>query len=360
MTNAIEKPKENRLENLIKTDSIKRRFEEVLGKKASVFMSSVIAATKANSALGDCEPSSVLSAAMQAATLDLPINSSLGFCYIVPYSGVGQFQIGFKGLIQLAQRTGLYETMNAAIIHEGQLVSEDEFTGEYVFKKERISDKIIGYLFYFKLLNGYKKQVYWPIEKVEKHAKRYSKTYAKGIGRWKEDFDAMALKTVVIEGLKKWGPMSIEMQTVQKAIISDQAVIDVESGDVKDFPDSVKEEVTKAETTSSRLKQAIKVEPTQSEIEKKEQLLKQAASIKSEPVSEVVPEEVNVGDQEGLTKEKVSKIKSAMDRYSDPDELTEYFNGLPQEAKVHIEIKGYYASNWKILSNARKNKLEGK
>lgn len=279
MPGEIKKQDESRIEFLIKTDTIKKRFEEVLGKKAAVFMSSVIAATKANPALSQCEPTSILAAAMQAATLDLPINASLGFCHIVPYSGQGQFQIGYRGLIQLAQRTGLYETMNAALIHEGQLVSEDEFTGEFVFKKERTSDKVVGYLFYFKLLNGYRKQVYWPKEKVEAHGKRYSKSFTNDKGRWKLDFDAMALKTVVIEGLKKWGPMSVEMQAVQKAITTDQGVIDVETGEVLDFPDANKDEVQTAQPTSSRLSKVIDVEPTPEEVKKAEELKAQAAKV---------------------------------------------------------------------------------
>lgn len=256
MTNEIQ-VKENRLEAMIKAPAIRERFNEVLGKKASVFMSSVISAYKTNKNLGECEPMSVISAALQAASLDLPINQSLGMAHIVPYSKVGQFQIGWKGLVQLAQRTGLYETMNASLIHEGQLVSEDEFTGEFVFKKERISDKVIGYLFYFKLLNGYRKQIYWPKEKVEAHAKRYSKSFSHENGRWKLDFDAMALKTVVIEGLKKWGPMSIEMQTVQKAISTDQAVIDIK-GEVVEYPDAPEEQKDEPKTQSEGLKQAVK------------------------------------------------------------------------------------------------------
>lgn len=263
MSNEIAKAVPNRLEGLIKSETIKNRFNEVLGKKAAPFISSVISAYKSNKALGECEPMSVISAALQAATLDLPINQSLGMAHIVPYSGVAQFQLGWKGLVQLAQRTGLYETMNVTEVYEGQLVKEDEFTGEYEFRKERSSDKVIGYLFYFKLMSGYRKQTYWSKEKVEKHAKRYSKTYAKGIGRWKEDFDAMAKKTVVIDGLSKWGPKSVEFQAVQRALVSDQGVIDLETGEVKDFPDNPQEEVKPAENMSSKLSQVVETVATE-------------------------------------------------------------------------------------------------
>ena len=257
MSNEIVAKPETRLEGLIKGDSIQKRFNEVLGKKAAPFISSVISAYKSNKSLSECEPMSVISAALQAATLDLPINASLGMAHIVPYGGVAQFQLGWKGLVQLAQRTGLYETMHVTEIYDGQVVSANEFTGEFEFQEAKLSDKIVGYLFYFKLISGFKKQIYWSKDKVEKHAKRYSKTYAAGKGRWKDDFDAMAKKTVVIDGLSKWGPKSVEFQAVQKALTTDQGVIDVETGEVMDFPDNPKPEVVQAESTSSKLSQVV-------------------------------------------------------------------------------------------------------
>jgi len=158
---------------------------------------------------------------MIAATLDLPINAALGMAHIVPYSGVGTFQMGWKGFVQLGLRSSQYKTMNATVIYEGQLVKNDQFTGEVEFKAEKSSDKVIGYLFYFKLLNGFEKYTYWTKEQCEAHAKKYSASYKKGYGKWSDDFDSMALKTVTKMGLSKWGILSLELQ---KAITEDESV----------------------------------------------------------------------------------------------------------------------------------------
>lgn len=210
-----------RIKSLAETEGMKKRFSEVLGVRANAFLQSVVSAYTANTKLSECEPLSVLSAAMIAATLDLPINSSLGMAHIVPYKGIGTFQMGWKGFVQLGLRSGQFKTMNATVVYEGQLVRNDQFTGEVEFKQERISDKVIGYLFYFKLLNGFEKYTYWTKEECEIHAKKYSfmyKTYNSGV--WKDDFNAMALKTVVKSGLSKWGLLSLQMQT---AVINDES-----------------------------------------------------------------------------------------------------------------------------------------
>lgn len=251
-----------RIKSLAQTDQIKRRFEDMLGKRAPAFISSVISAVSANQKLSECEPMSVFSSAAVAASMDLPINSSLGFAHIVPYQGVAQFQIGWKGFIQLAMRTGQYKTINAAIIYEGQLKDENPFTGEMEFQKERFSDKVIGYLLYFKLLNGFEKYFYMTNEEVESHAKRYSKAYQydvrekKQSSQWTTGFDAMALKTVVKMGLSKYGVLSIDMQ---RAMEVDQAEV-TDGGEVKSYPDAPEPEpVTQApaSTKPSRLKEAV-------------------------------------------------------------------------------------------------------
>lgn len=211
-----------RIESLINSDAVKKRFQELLGKHAAGFISSVISATKANKALSECEPMSVISAAAIAASLDLPINPSLGFAHIVPYKGIAQFQIGWKGFVQLAMRSGQYKSMNATTVLEGQLVKWNRFTGEMEFQDEAKSDTVIGYLLYFKLNGGFEKYFYMTAEQCEAHGKRYSKSYAKGTGQWKENFDSMALKTVVKQGLSKYGTLSIDMRT---AIVMDQAVV---------------------------------------------------------------------------------------------------------------------------------------
>lgn len=339
----------SRLEGLVRTESIQKRFKEVLKDKAATFLSSVISASKANPALEKAEPMSLLSAAMIAATLDLPINPSLGFAHLIPFSGNVQFVIGWKGIVQLALRSNQYKTIHPTIIYEGQITKHNRFTGEMEFKDEKKSDKPEGYLLYFKLLNGFEKFFYMTKGEVEVHGKKYSQMFKAGKGFWVTDFDNQALKTVIKLGLAKFGPLSVEMQ---KAFTSDEGVIDV-SGEVKEYPDNIPDEpvVEEAQTTSSRLKQAIDVAPTPSEIETKKKLKEQAESLKNEPHEPVKAPKVGVGE---LTLEKVSQIKSQMDICTNTENLTEFYNSLGQEAMNHPDIKPYYASNWKMLKSAKK------
>ena len=147
-----------------------------------------------------------------AASLDLPINQNLGFAYIIPYKDEAQFQMGYKGYIQLAMRTGQYQTINAAEVYEGEIVKQNRFTGEYEFG-EKTSDKIIGYIAYFKLVNGFEKYLYMSIEEMQAHAKKFSKNYKGGTDKWGlTDFHSMAIKTVLKRLISKYGILSIEMQ----------------------------------------------------------------------------------------------------------------------------------------------------
>jgi len=212
------------LHALLKTTTIKSKFSDVLEKKAPAFMSSVVSAVSANKHLQNCEPMSIISSAMVAATLDLPINPQLGMAHMVPYKGVATFQIGWKGIYQLAMRSGQYLTINIAQVNEGELVKHDKFKGTMEFDAEqKRSDKVIGTVLYFKLLNGFEKWFYMTTVQLEAHAKRYSQNYKKyGTGVWKDNFPAMCEKTVAKLGLSKFGPLTVEMQIAFK---SDQAAI---------------------------------------------------------------------------------------------------------------------------------------
>lgn len=237
--------KNQSVQGLLKAPAVRAKFDEVLGKRSPAFISSIITAVNATPALRECNPMSVVSAASIAAAIDLPINPSLGFAHIVPFKGVAQFQIGWKGFVQLAMRTGQYKTMNAAKVFDGQLKRHDPFTGEMEFDASVVSEKVIGYVLYFKLLNGYEKYFYMTREECLSHAKLYSASFRKGFGVWVENFDAMALKTVVKLGLSKYGVLSIEMQT---AMETDQAVI---SEDGKhNYVDSTATEVPPAQATT--------------------------------------------------------------------------------------------------------------
>ena len=209
-------------------DLVKNKLNELLGKNAATFATGVLQVVNSNQMLVNADPASVFSAACMAATLDLPINNSLGFAYIVPFRNnkanktEAQFQLGYKGFVQLAQRTGQFKKISSAVVYEGQLVSEDPLLG-YVFDwSNKSSDKAIGYVAYFQLLNGFEAYLYMTKNEATAHAMRYSQTFKKGYGVWNDNFDAMALKTVLKLLLSKQAPLSIQMQT---AIAADQAII---------------------------------------------------------------------------------------------------------------------------------------
>jgi recombination protein RecT len=254
---------EDRLKSLMATPSIRSRFEEMLGKRSASFMSSIVSAVNSNKALKECDPMSIISSAAVAASMDLPVNPSLGFAHIVPYKGVAQFQMGWKGFIQLAMRSGQYRTINLAPVMEGQLTKHNPFTGEMEFSAESISDKRIGYLLYFKLINGYEKYFYMTEEQCHAHAKRYSASFAKGYGRWAEDFEAMALKTVCKLGLSKYGILSLDMQ---KALEVDQAEID-EHGAASYVDRATDITPPQDKTKQSRLKKLMPKAETVSQVE---------------------------------------------------------------------------------------------
>lgn len=197
--------------------AIQKRFQEVLGDEtmSRSFMASVLSAINATPALMQCDPFTVWGAAMQAASLNLPVDKNLGFSAIVPYGGKAQFQIMRSGYIQLAQRTREYKTINASVVFEGEIIENNPVTGEIVFSKEpnaaRDNDdesKIVGYAAYMRLLNGFEKTIYWSKEKVAAHATKYSKSASKDSSLWTTNFHAMALKTVLKSLLLKWGPLS--------------------------------------------------------------------------------------------------------------------------------------------------------
>ncbi|HEP2422929.1 TPA: recombinase RecT, partial [Streptococcus pyogenes] len=159
---------------------------------------------------------SIYAAAMKAAVLNLPIEPSLGRAYLVPYKGQAQFQLGYKGLIELAQRSGQYKNINAGIVYKSQLISYNPLFEELILDFSKPQDEIVGYFAAFKLFNGFEKVSFWTVEKVTAHGKKFSKSFASG--PWKTDFDAMAQKTILKDILSKYGPLSVEMQ---KAIEED-------------------------------------------------------------------------------------------------------------------------------------------
>lgn len=213
------------VKGMLETPAFKKKFEEMLGKKAAGFISSIIAVTNSSNYLMKADPATVIGAAAQAAMLDLPINQSLGFAYIVPYKGAAQFQLGYKGYIQLAQRSGQYIDIGAKTVYEGELEYENRLLDKFRFG-ERTSDKVIGYLAYFRLTNGFEKMLYMTIDEAQAHAKKYSQNYKGGTDKWGlADFNVMAEKTVLKRLLSKYGPLSIESVQMSQALANDGGVI---------------------------------------------------------------------------------------------------------------------------------------
>jgi recombination protein RecT len=212
---------------LVTSGSIKRRFEEMLDKEASGFITSLLSLKQDK--LQGVDTMTILGSAFKAAALKLPIDPNLGYAWIVPFNNTvnnqkvkqAQFQLGYKGYIQLAQRSGQYLRLNVTEIFEGQLKSYNSLTEELILDMDnKLSDAVIGYAAYFKLINGFEKTVYWTKDKVTKHAKRFSKAF--NSGPWQSDFDAMAKKTVLKHTLSTWGILSIEMRTAQ---VADNSII---------------------------------------------------------------------------------------------------------------------------------------
>lgn len=227
------------LKSVLKAPSVAEQFQNALGNNSSSFVASVIDLYNTDKGLQECNPNQVVMEALKAAVLKLPINKSLGYAYVLPFKNKGvptpTFIMGYKGLIQLAMRTGQYRYINADVVYEGELAGKDKLTGSIDFSGEKTSDKIVGYFAHIELMNGFRKTLYSEVRDIAKHAKMYAPTlkYSRdvtvdslmklagkeptGIG-WKGNFDSMAIKTVLRELLSKYGYLSIEMQN---AIVQD-------------------------------------------------------------------------------------------------------------------------------------------
>ena len=223
--------------------TVQQKLIELLGKNAQSFATSVLQVVNSNDTLKNADPQTVFSAACMAATLNLPINNNLGFAYIVPFRNnkanrtEAQFQLGYKGFIQLAQRSGQFKRINACATY-----SDD--TEQTVYERltsllpKKPTGQITGYIAYFQLLNGYEAHLAMSIEELNAHSQKYSQTAKKGFGVWKNNFDAMAQKTVIKLLLSKQAPLSIDTP-LATAVQADQAVIhDVDGEQVFIYEDN--------------------------------------------------------------------------------------------------------------------------
>lgn len=201
-----------------------KRLEDTLGSKTSQFIASVLSLSNSDPKLVGCDPSKLFNTCLLAASINLPINPNLGFAYVIRYKDDIQLQLGWKGFIQLAQRSGQFKRINCSDVREGEIAKRDRLTGEIEFDwlddAEREKKQVIGYVAYFELLNGYQQTLYMSKAEVEAHAKKYSQTYKQGFGVWKDNFDAMARKTLIKRILNQFAPLSVDMA---KAMEYDQA-----------------------------------------------------------------------------------------------------------------------------------------
>ena len=231
---------------MIQSDGYKKLINNTLvdPKRAAGFVTAITSAVATNPALQECDAGTILSAGLLGETLQLSPSPQLGQYYLVPFNDrnrgckVAQFQLGYKGYIQLAIRSGQYKKLNAMAIKEGELISYDPLNED--IEIERSQAPTIGYYAMFEYLNGFRKVIYWSREKMEAHALQYSQGYRahKGYTFWEKDFDSMAIKTMLRQLISKWGRMSIEFQ---KAYEADMGVIR-ENNDI-DYVDNVPDDI---------------------------------------------------------------------------------------------------------------------
>ena len=226
MTNQVANTQQITVKQFVNMNSTKKRFEDVLGKRAPQFMSSLISIVNSDQNLQRVEAASVINSALVAAALDLPINPNFGYMYIVPYNGQAQPQMGYKGYIQLAQRSGQYRKITVAELYDDEFISWDPLMEELKYEAHREKERDekeqpVGYFGHFELLNGFQKTVYWTRQQVDNRRKRFSQAGGKNSdkpkGVWAKNYNAMARKTVIKDLLTKWGPMTVDMQTAYSA-----------------------------------------------------------------------------------------------------------------------------------------------
>lgn len=210
------KPIDN-FNRLIQAPAMQNYLSSTLHDKRDSFVANVTALVGCSPMLQMCDPAAVIMTAVKATALNLPLDPSLGFAYVIPYACQGgmvpQFQLGWKGYVQLALRTGQIKTINARDVRDGEIVGEDYLSGEMTFQTapDRGSRPVVGYVAFVELINGFRKSLYMSRADIEAHALRFSKAYKSKTGVWATSFDAMAVKTVLKLLIGKYIPMSVEM-----------------------------------------------------------------------------------------------------------------------------------------------------
>lgn len=281
MNNQLQMQNKPKFSLAIQSEGYKKLINNTLGdpKRSAKFIAAISSAVATNPGLQECDAGSILSGALLGEALNLSPSPQLGQYYLVPFdqkkynektkkyeviSKKAQFQLGYKGYIQLAIRSGQYKDIDVIEVREGEYLGRNKITGKHQFEfiedeVERENKPIIGYMAYFEYLNGFYKNLYWSKEKMQKHALEYSQAYASDVKKgtnysfWSKDFDGMAFKTMLRQLISKWGIMSIDMQealTKDMSVIKEDGTCDyVDNQPIVSVPTEEKINTEVAETT---------------------------------------------------------------------------------------------------------------
>lgn len=234
------------VKDYMRQESVISEFKEVLGHEANSYIRSVLIAVANSQQLQECAPASILTSAMRAATLNLSVDPGIGQAYLVPFKGKCTLIIGYKGLMDMALRTGKYRYLNVTPIYEGEEIIEDRLTGMHSINGGKTSKAVIGYLLYFELVTGFKKTFYMDIAEIGEHAIKYSKSYNQDSSPWKTNRAMMERKTVLRMGLSRWGYFDPhDSMILSKIEEPDSEIIEAESEDVPTEPTEQKPEEPK-------------------------------------------------------------------------------------------------------------------
>lgn len=224
------------LKNLLDSEIVKGQLQNALSNNAPLFTASIIDLFATDNNLQQCAPGAIVAEALKAAFLKLPIAKTLGFAYIIPYKGRPSFQLGYKGLVQLAKRSGIYIKLNASWIYKGEIIEVDRLTGDIISitGEPDGSGEIIGYFAYFKETNGFEKSLFRTKDEAEAHAQKYSASYRAKKKIWKDNPHEMHRKGVLKALLSQWGTLSIEIATAIDYDISGDSAIECDWSDITD------------------------------------------------------------------------------------------------------------------------------
>ena len=217
----------DKIKALAKNAQVVQSFANITGSRSSAvaYISSALLAVASNNALMECAPASIMSTALRAASLSLSCDPALGQAYPVPYKGQATLQLGYRGIEQLALRTGKYRFINTSYISEGQSIEVDELTGQTrIHGSKTVNGKILGYFNYFELFNGFSHALYMTVEEIQEHGKKYSQNYSSPTSKWKTEFHKMAMKTVLRLNLLRYGV--IEQRELVQAEMSQESIGD--------------------------------------------------------------------------------------------------------------------------------------